>query len=85
MEEAARPGEPARPSSLTQPTKGLITIEGVVGVGIRRLPARVTGTAPAAVTTSRIHLAPDAVEPLAGSVLAYATGAHGIPLAAFVG
>jgi sugar lactone lactonase YvrE len=37
------------------------------------------------VTTSRIHLAPDAVEPLAGHVLAYESGAHGIPLPAFAG
>ena len=37
------------------------------------------------VTTSRIHLPPAAVEPLAGHVLAYETGAHGIPLPAFAG
>ena len=37
------------------------------------------------VTTSRIHLPPAAVEPLAGHVLAYETGTHGIPPPAFSG
>jgi len=64
------------------------SLDGVIRVPVTYPTSVAFGDADLAtlfVTTSRIHLPPAAVEPLAGHVLAYETGTHGIPLPAFSG